>query len=349
MLAPASNDPPSSDIRTASEPREIPVGRLAFVSDSGLSSVYEFDLGRMRFIGPAPSTTAFGFGRLPADPTTVGHRAPQRGAVVGSTLYLGGGGSGALIVIPITPTGLGEPTFVQAPPMTVMFQGRAHPLPDLDVEYAVGTASGEIVAIGRSLRLGAVVALIYDPARGAFVKSSQLTDGTPQIVVASTGGVVVVTNHQIVDTLDDALSVHHVAELPGIPHGAAVIGATLYVSIEGTPTRLVSLDLKGGSPPTTIDIAPGKSSGAVATDGSSLVFWAQPAESRVRRIDVSTKQAADFFVCKNLTSMAWTGQGSLLATCVAKDELASFQSDGSGLAATPAGYFPIDVVVEPNA
>lgn len=47
-----------SPIRAPSEPKERPLGPLAFVLDQGSASLYEFDTARRRFLGPATRLAA---------------------------------------------------------------------------------------------------------------------------------------------------------------------------------------------------------------------------------------------------------------------------------------------------
>jgi hypothetical protein len=60
-VAPVSRDVPiplGTGIHAPSEPAETPLGELAYVVDSRGLSVYEFDPGRGRFLGPAPRVVA---------------------------------------------------------------------------------------------------------------------------------------------------------------------------------------------------------------------------------------------------------------------------------------------------
>jgi hypothetical protein len=349
--APASAAPSTTDLEVAPEPREIPSGRLAFVSDSGLGVIYEFDLGRRRFIGPAPSTTQLRFGRLPGDPTVLEPSVtPQKEAVVGGVLYVGGGGSSTLVAIPIGAAGLGQPKSFVVPMVIASFQGNPRPVTQPVISFVAGTPSGKVLAIGRTLHQGLSLAYLFDPATQSFVKGAQLTDGTPQAITSTPRGVVVVTgNRRMVDLLDESLTQHTLADLPAVPTGVTLLGERLYVAVQTAPKHLLAVDLAGGEPQVVAETAATGPSGPVATDGVGSIFWAtNPTRGEITRVSVTTKATKTFNACINPSALAWAGDGLLIATCIGHDELALVQGDGTAAATTPAGYFPVDVVVDPE-
>jgi hypothetical protein len=344
--APPAPDPPFPGIAPPAASREAPRGQLAFVTDSGLASVYEFDLGRRRFLGPAPATRRFEFGRLPAYPTTLPDRiAPQDAAIAGDTLYVGGGDTGTLVRIPISPRGLGTPVVIDLPPAITHDRDRSRAA-RTDIFKVGALPDGRMLAVGRDESFGVEVAYAVDPRAGLSAASTQLPGGVtigPAVPVA--GGVALAMSDGTV-LVADGRHLRRLAALGANPGGIAARGRTVYVSLR-SPSRLVAVDLDSGAV-RSLDTAPGSSrSGPVTVDPAGDVYWHLNDLRILRRVHAADGHLVTTLrSCVNMNNLAWSSAG-LLATCLGDARLALIATDGSSYATTPAGYFPQGIAVNP--
>jgi hypothetical protein len=344
---PPAPDPPSPAIAAPVEARELPRGRLAFVTDSGLGSVYEFDLGRRRFLGPAPVTRRYEYGRLPAYPTTLPEGiAPQDATIAGSTLYVGGGDSGTVVGIPISPQGLGTPAVIDLPPAVTRYRDQSRSA-RTDIFKVEPLPDGRLLAVGRDESFGVEVADVVDPATGVSLPPTQLPGGvTIGPAVPVSGGVALAMSDGTLLVADGDLHLRQVAAIGGSPGGIAGSGGTVYVSLR-SPSRLVAVDLAGGAVRPLDSAAHSSTAGPVAVDPAGDVYWHPGDLHLLRRVHAADGHlVATLRACVDMNTLAWSPFG-LLATCLGDARLALIPTDGSGYATAPAGYFPQGIAVTP--
>jgi hypothetical protein len=316
------------------------------VADSGLGAIYEFDLGRRRFLGPAPSTRAYEFGRLPGYPTTLPDTtAPQDATVVGHTLYVGGGNSGNVVSIPITSQGLGTPAIVALPEVVTHDKDQSGPVRTA-ISKVAGLPDGGVLAVGRDQGFGVEVAYVVDPTSGSASATAQLPGGvTIGPAVPVPGGVALAMSGGTILLLDEHLGIRQVAQLGAAPDGIAASGGLLYVSARA-PARLFSVDLRTGAT-RLVDSDPHSiRAGPVATDPSGNVYWHLNDIHAIRKVDAGGRLLATLRSCVNMNHLVWSSAG-LLATCLGGARLALIAPDGSSYATTRAGYFPQGIAVTP--
>ena len=309
--------------------------------------MYEFDLCRRRFLGPAPSTDEYEFGRLPGYPTVLpGRIAPQDAAIAGSTLYVAGGGTGNLITVPITPQGLGVPAVLPLPAVVTHYKDEARPVRP-DIFKIAPLSGGRILAVGRDESFGVEVAFVVDAATGTTVATAQLPGGvTIGPAVPVSGGVALAMSDGTVLVADPQLHLRRLAALAANPGGIAAGTGTVYVSLR-SPSRLVAVDLHDGAVRQLDRVANSSRAGRVAIDPGGDVYWHLNDLHVLRRVHAADGHlVATLRSCVNLNDLAWTSAG-LLATCLGGAKLALIATNGGAYATTPAGYFPQGIAVDP--
>lgn len=360
-LPPVSHDPPigmKEAIHPPSEPREAPKGPLAYVVDSRAYSVYEYDLGRGRFLGPAPRmvTTADKVVTLPGYPTVVGTQPPQQAAVSRSWLYVAGGIEGTVVVIPRLPD-LGRARPVHLPAVSVQRDalyggGSASNATETGaplVSMVVALGDDRVVAVSQDRGTGTSVAYLVESASGRLLRSAQIPDGTANAVAGNGEGFVVGMNEGRLVVVDRSLSALHSYPLRGNPRGVAVDGSQAVVSsiaLPGHPdaSTLEVVDLSSGADRQLRSLS-NPYSGPVAIEGST-VWWALGDLSQVRGVPLGGGTDRVLGSCRYINSVA-VARGSILATCLEHNQLAVIDIASGHRRLLDAGGFP-DSVVAPG-
>jgi hypothetical protein len=357
---PVSHDAPLPEgtaLRPPTEPRERPVGRLAFVVDSGSDSVYEFDLGRGRFLGPAPRIQYLGkVITLPGYPTLIGSQPPQRAVATHSALYVAEGASGLVVRIPIGPEGLGSPESIPLPTMDIpayenvpsrpsSFGRTGEPL----ISDVAAFDDQTVVAVARA-NTGTVLYTV-DFASHKVIATLAIPKAHVTAVVIHDGELYAASDGLIV-TYGRDLKQRRQTNVDPYPNAITVVGGQLYVAfgspVESIPVtaHVVKLD-PATLHASTVQVANGTASGPIAS-GHGRVWWAIPGDglhwfdpaSPTRSGSLATK-------CKSVNGVA-ARDDAVLVTCVGPGTI--IVVDPTGTAATrelPGGGFPDAVVFAP--
>jgi len=353
-IAPAGSGPPLvlGRMRTPAYARERPQGDVAFVVDSGLGSVYEFDLRLRRFLGPAPLLT--GIGRMPAYPTVLGDFAPQGAAVIDGALYVADGDDGSVAHLAATPAGLGPAGYIQMPAFTLSLPpsegGGVAPTASRFLDLLAPLGDGAILVLGKDRVDGIGIAYAVDARDGTVTGTLQLPAGYPQAAAHAAGRTVVAMDgKRLLVVAGQPLRIVETIQLGGVPHGIAVVDRWAFVALD-SPARLVKVDLASGVASTVDSVAPspGSSSisqqtGPVQTDGN--VVWWTIKTGEIRQVSVLTGvHGRSFETCRYVNGLAHAG-AVLLATCLDHAQLALVDLRTGSVERTRAGYFPSAVVV----
>jgi hypothetical protein len=347
----ASGSPlPKGVIAAPAQPRERPTGQLAFVVDSGYSSVYEFDLGRRRFLGPAPTLPANI--RLPGFPTVLGRFAPQAATVIGKTLYVADGVGSAISAIPIEADGLGAAMTIQLPAFPIHLRP-----PDQDrvvtsaapfIIRLTTFSDGQLLVVGVDYTHGVALAYTVDPHSGTVTGKLEIpvAYGYAQAAASSGATTVLATDQkQLLVMEEKPLSIARVLSLPGKPRGAVFLGGALFLAVD-SPARLIRVDTTSGAVRVIDQATEDLSGGGVATDGTRL-WWTVRSPGVIREVGVqgaAAGQSSTYSVCPNPTALSFTG-GVLLGLCQ-DGRLALVDRSTRRAWFTPAGNFPYGLAVE---
>jgi hypothetical protein len=359
-VAPVSRDVPiplGTSIHAPSEPPETPLGELAYVVDSRALSVYEFDLGRGRFLGPAPRVVAQDDRTLtlPGYPFVVSSHPPQQAAVAPSWLFVAGGIDGTVVIMRRTP-GLGAPRAVALPAVPVQREARSGGGSVSNASQTGAPFIIRVVALGDSQAVaisqddsGTSVAYLVDAADGRVLRSVQLPGGTATAAAALTGGgqLAVGMNEGHVLVLDGQLRVVADRPLEGNPRGMAVAGGDVAISTTAAAGHAPASDLWLLDPRTGairhLSGAGNPYSGSVAAAGGT-VWWALSDLAQVRELRTDGTMARTLGACKYISSVA-AGPAVLLATCLEHSQLAVVDLSSGGRRLYDAGSWPASVAL----
>ena len=361
---PVSKDVPIAEhgaIHAPSEPREHPVGPLAFVVDAGSDSVYEFDLGRGRFLGPAPRLIYLNkVITLPGYPTVVGDEPPQTAALSHSALFVAEGSSGFVVRVPITRDGLGTPDRFHLPAVNIPAHDNVPSVSDVYgqtsqplIKYVVPVTEEEVVAVATA----GTGTVLYEVDFGGRRLVATLPIAKSIITSITTDGVhmYAVSNDGTLRVISKDLRVERQASLDSYPNSIVVHRGVAYVAfgspIEAirVPAHIDRVDLKTLYSRTVVTTDKTFSGPlAIAGDrlwwvvpGAGLLRWfAMSGSDLVRPGKVATK-------CKSLQGMAATSD-VVLAACVGPGTLIVIDADGGEKQSpreVPGGGFPTDVVL----
>ena len=363
---PVSADPPiafAHRIHAPSETREKPLGRLAFVVDSGSQSVYEFDFGRGRFLGPAPRVQTVDHGSLhtialPGYPTVIGHQPPQQAARWHDHLFIAGGLDGTVVDIPILADGLGKPVPISIPPAQMV---RPDGTLGTDASVETGqpfvamlavTADGRVLAIVKPHHMNTSVAYLVDGATHQVLATHQLPHGAA-VSVAESGHTFLVAGddgHLLQLRTADLEVVQDTAIANSVSGMASAGASSVILSLdEATPhattgaATLVRVDLSTGRAALLASASTPFAGAVVSTPVG--VWWALPDAGTVRLIQ-SGGQTRDLTICRSISDIA-VDASQLIATCVGSRVLAVVDTSTGRSTMQPAGGFPFAVVLGP--
>jgi hypothetical protein len=344
-----SPEPISGPIVPPSEERERPVGALAYLVDSGSGSVYEYDLGRGRFLGPAPRIDLIQkVEMLPGYPTVVGSQPPQGASLTDTELYVAGGLNGTVAAIPIRPDGLGTLRSVRLPPHSVTLEqrygGAIHSNADTPtgspfVSFVAATPVA-IIAVTSENDYATSVAYSLEPNSLAVGTSRQLSGGAAVDVAPYGDRVVAAMSDGVLSVLRADLTEERSISLGAAPTSVAIVGDEALVGL-GKPARLLAIDLNDGSQ-RTLSTAASSESGPIAVS-SHDVWWALPELGKLRHISLATSKQSDSVVCPFITSVLVL-RDVVLATCAKDRQLARLSVKSGKVTRAPAGSFPISIV-----
>ncbi|MGI8427172.1 MAG: hypothetical protein ACR2M4_11385 [Actinomycetota bacterium] len=377
---PTSKDAPVNynTLKEPSEPKELAIGPLAFIVDQGSRSVYEYDLGRRRFLGPAPRISGEKPKKqLPGYPTVVSTQPPQGATLLGNKLIVAGGSSGSIAIVPFdSRSGLGDPTYVEAPLVEVKTGARTgHAVapnvgsPEGKPHLALVAPMGDHTVVAVSQDTGAsAVGYLIDLDAKKVLKSAQLSDETAG-GIASYGQKVLlnVSLNKEVLLVEQDLTVSRHFPLPGFPGSISVAGN---VAVVGTysPSSLVLLNLEDGTT-RTVSRDSGNMTGRQPIVASKTDIWwalgpkgkqaglfqSAPGPDRVRHLrsmDFSdplgaVKESDANAPCKGIDSMV-RFQKTLLLACQEGGRLGTLPMNGGVGFTTEGGFLPWDILLSPD-
>jgi hypothetical protein len=364
---PISSDPVigvGKPIVAPHQPREKPAGPLAFVLDAGSESVYEYDLARHRFLGPAPRVldSHKQVVDLPGYPVSVGNQPPQQAVLCGDTLVVAGGGDGTVVAIPVSASGLGDPVTIKLPVVTVakrssLGHGTASSASRLGVPFVAYVApidGRHVLAVTQGALAAVAVGYLVDLQRHVVTAAAQLGDGDSNAAASYQGRAMVALGDGTVALADSQLDVTH-AKLPTpagtATWGLAASGQTAYLStgvfsthVGNAPSQLVSfVPAQTGQQVIATDSDP--IGGTIALAGDTMV-WARPDAPRTEQVNLATHSTTSWRTCAPDSVAAWRTQ--ILATCTAPGEMDVVDTATGHVAKLFAGGFPVSVVVSPS-
>lgn len=320
---PLSKDPPleSGEIHTPSEPMERPRGPLAFVVDQTSFTVYQYDVGRGRFLGPGVRLRGVKAPSTPGYPTFVSNDFPQGAAATESHLVIAGGGDGTVVTFPIGAAGLGPRVEISPPVIPLREPCAAADGEEVTTNESVSFNSDEAK---RPSHPSHDVVAISDHAVVAFANEPQcysvgyLVDLSTRTVKASVQldgnkGLRSVTPYKegflASDTYgrqllqfnaDLSLERAFPVEGTGTPGPLAVTGDTAIVGIANRqPAQLLALNLTNGSSRVLSEFEDpkppvfGPSSGPVAASGTDI-WWALSTEGPDTLRHLSARRESDW-------------------------------------------------------
>lgn len=367
-VPPISKDAPiafGAPIVPPSEPREAPLGKLAFLIDSGSQSAYEYDFGRGRFIGPARLVNdGHHVIAMPGYPTVLSDQPVQHGTIAGDRLVVAGGIDGTVIVVPITPEGLGKPARLLVPVVQVqeepLYGGRSVANGERltgrpEVDHIAAIDETRIVAVTSSQSNGTSVAYLVDAHSMKVTKSTQLPFGQTDHILAAGDTFVAVTNEGELLILDFDLQVRHTFKIQGLasgggPGGLSVAGGNAYITeartiapgAKQTP-QLETIDLETGAS-TIQQVNIGDDLGPVLAAGGRL--WVAGANSTVvEGISLTGGPAVRLGTCRGVRAIAMA-LSYLLMPCTPAS-FAVVDTRSGAVTLDSGGAFPVDVTVAP--
>jgi hypothetical protein len=313
--------------------------------DSEVGAVYQFDLQRRRFLGPAPLVA--GVGRMPGFPTVLGDFAAQGAWMGAKILFVADGDDGSVSSVEVTSHGLGRVDLVRFPVFDVTFSGGVVvPTATRFIDTLVPLGDGEMLAVGKDRVNGIGIAYAFDPLSARVTGAVQLPFGYPQAVAYSgTYTAVAMDGKQLLVIGGEPLAIRKTIALSGVPRGLAIVDHWAYVAVDN-PARLLKVDLETEQVASVDAVAPGKTSlsqeaGPVATDGR-FVWWSLKT-GEIREVAVHGGHTRSFQTCKYVNSLAHAGT-VLLATCLDHAQLVLVDLASATVYATRAGFFPSAVV-----
>jgi hypothetical protein len=327
------------------------------VVDSRAQSVYEFDLGRGRFLGPAPRVIGQDGGTLtlPGYPFVVSRNPPQQAALAPSWLFVAGGTDGTVVIMRRTP-GLGAARAVALPAVPVQREARSGGGSVSNASESGAPFITRVVALGDSQVVaisqddsGTSVAYLVDAADGGLLRSVQLPGGTANAAAALTGGgrFAVGMNEGHLLLLDGQLNVLANRSLDGTPKGMAVVGDQVAISATAAAGHAPASDLWLLDPRTGasrhLSAAGTPYSGPVAAAGGT-VWWTLSDLAQVRELRTDGTLARTLDACRYISSVA-AGPTVLLATCLEHNQLAVVDLSSGGRRLYDAGGFPASVAL----
>jgi hypothetical protein len=342
--APAAPDPPlpfAHAVRPPSEPREVAEGPVAFVVDSTYLDVYQFDVGRRRFLGPAPRIQ--GAGRLiplPGYPTVVGGQSPQGALLVGDRLLVAGGIGTQVFSIPVSAEGLGAPRTIPLDGPGGEPAAGSH-----FVREVVVTPQGRAVALDEDVFAHTTTAVEIDPVSGATVAHRQLGPGVVAGTAVSAGRLWLAIDAggpSRLESLGEDLTVLSQMPLTFRPRGLAASGTTLLLT-GAAPAALYALDPDAG-PPRVLDTTTAGLFGGTVVVRHDAAYWAVPPAGTIREVGLSTHRVRSFAACTHIQDLAVSDQ-AVIAVCAPPGRITlvdlvtgrSWTGDGGGFPDSVAG------------
>jgi azurin len=345
------------EIHAPAEAREHPLGKVLYVLEQVSHSVYEYDTGRGRMLGPAPRIVdpQGNTKVLPGYPTVVGSEPPQDAQVVGHTLAVAGGEGGDIVLVPMAADGeLGTPKHVALGPTPLVSpdQSTASPAPT-DADERTGKAiirnlldlpGGLVLAASWQRKYQASVLYVVDPNRGAVLRHFVLIGGGVENAMTMQGGdLVVATSFGGLYTFDPTtFALKYKQNVTKGMTGIAADGANTLLSYTGS-AHIDSVDRTTGKSAAFAD-GKTKTGGVLVQAGPTDYWWALPDDGVIRQLNGSGATVADFHSCQYITSVLRDG-ADIWATCVANGgELAHLRAGNpSSNALQPLPIFPIVV------
>lgn len=300
-------------VRPPSERPEKAKGALVFMVDSATNSVYQFDVGRGRMLGPAPRRIGLDSKPqpLPGYPFVVGDEPPGDATILGSHLVVAGGDSGELVVFDYDQSGLRIGEKIVLPPFDVRTESGRESSGRPFVVFVASLGSDRVVALAHEARHGTTIAYEVDVDARRVVATTELPFGTPLAIAQSGSRVVATLSKGFLALIAEGLTV---SSIP-IPTGAHMIGAEgerLYVGVN-EPARLLEVDLES-SKIRELFRASTALAGPIVVDDSAL-WWTLASEGRLLRLLPTGEVAFEVSVCPRLKHLVAIGQ-KLLATCL---------------------------------
>jgi hypothetical protein len=308
------NDP----VSPPSEPPELSLGRALFVVDTDTKSLYQFDLHRNRFLGPAPRMRALDLSivTLPGYPTVISEMPPQGIALLNSTLMVAGGLDATVVALKLENGRIASKRVLKLPTQSIDSpSGRASsPVPW--VVIVGSTPSGQLIAVADLVELNTTLAYIIDPAteRVRVVKAFR---GRPVSLVTDSRNIVLTTGEETLLVLDEELRLVRSISLEGVGFSTAIIGAEVLVGIND-PARLIRVNLANGKT-RVFSQAKAEISGPVISD-SGRIWWVLPESGELRLIDSTGATLRTLVTCRGVRRLV-ASETMLAATCHPDDLL----------------------------
>jgi hypothetical protein len=357
--APISDDSPLRQIDPVApptEPREPLVGPGLLLVDSTSYSVYEFDLGRLRFRGPSrrldlkyehEQTT------LPGYPLVLGDETPQEITFVGTEAIVAGGREGAVFFLDtdkdLTVTGmLPLPVHeVVVDPATGERTTNANDRGRPDIFRVSGFGETDLLAVSQDHVPGTSVGYVVDGETHKLRLAAQLLpDGgeVSDIEPYRDTAVAAMSNDKLVILSDDLRPTREVG-LPATPTHFTIVNDTAYVSVRGA--RLLEVDLVSGRTRELSAMVTENHNGPVLTGkraGRRTVWWGLMNSEVIRRIDLDTGKAEDFPACGGVNSLV-RYRDMVFFTCPGPRKLGLLEDGKKKPVLYPAGGFPFAIAL----
>jgi len=306
---------------------EHPIGRVAFLLDAAAGALYEYDLGRGRFIGPSVAATD-PLGRIrnfPGYPFSLGLTQPAQDACVrDGTILVAGGVTGELVLLA---TATMAARHVVLPTVTVQRNSRdgggtavnssvqgPHPF----VAFVACVGGGRGIAISAEPQDGTSVAYLVDTQQGVVLGSHQLPGAVTDAVAAdpTSDDFYIGTNDGSAFTVTTGFQTHQVYAAPADSADQAVIhvvplGPNGPVALRLHPPQLLLID-SGGHRLSEAE-RPLDQYGTVARAENG--WWvANPDRGTVLLVGEDGKVKRSVSVCKGVFAVAEVGS-TLLVSC----------------------------------
>jgi len=347
-------------VHAASEGRERPLGRLAFVLEVVSQSVYEFDLGRGRFLGPSPlvQDDRGHILALPGDPTVVSSNPPQGLAASHDTLVVAGGLDGTVVEIPILPDGLGTPVSIEVPVVSVMEPSGGQTVSNASTpsgrpavrKVVILDDSRRAVAITADTRTNTSVAYLVDLISHRVLTSRQTPHGQVNAMATDGSRIALGTSNSRLVLMDANLNTVEDIGLRGQPGALAYVKDVVVASelANGTggsaATQLERVELPSANSAVIGVAGGGTLPGALWAD-ETMTLWAIAGSTHLRMLE-NGQPAGEIALCGNIRSLAVTPD-YILGTCLNGAKLGLVDRSSGRVSLLDGGGFPSAVVVRP--
>jgi hypothetical protein len=329
--------------------------------DSGSDSIYEFDLNRGRFLGPAPRVNdGHNVITLPGYPTPVGSQPPQTASIDGKWLLVAGGNNGTLVEVPISEAGLGTPVDVSLPSVPVRRSAVVGGGPGDDrgrfqvpfIEQVIPLGPARALAVTQGAIADVAVAYLIDLTRHQLLGSVQLGDADAGPAIAWGGDALILLKDGTAVVVDPSLSLSrsplHITD-NSTAWSTASSGRDVYIATGQFSSRV------GGGANSELDLYDPTSGqvhqivaeattvgGPLAAQGQNL-WWGHPDKKTVEKVLPGGGVVSSWNTCAPNSLARWHEE--VLVTCVGPGELDIIDASTGQVTKQFAGGFPRDVVV----